>query len=112
MASLGFLNNSESSEDEVVTSIEVKTPEMETYLDSTGTYCLKCRTKTKDIEPVVYQVSSRKKTGGIRDVVKSKCGFCNANKNKFVTVSKVEKQPIVDNVKPKRGRKCKVLDIN
>jgi len=61
------------------------TPEMESHLDKLGTHCLKCGVKTKDIEPVISQVASRKKLGGTRDVVKSKCAYCNTNKNKFVT---------------------------
>jgi len=65
---------------------EVKiTPEMEPHLDTSGTHCLKCGTKTKDIKSVIAQVASRKKLGGTRDAVKSKCAYCNANKNKFVT---------------------------
>jgi len=61
------------------------TPEMEAYLDKLGTHCLKCGSKTKDIESVMSQVASRKKLGGTRNVVKSKCAYCNTNKNKFVT---------------------------
>jgi len=53
----------------------------------------------------------RKKQGGTRDAVKSKCAYCNANKNKFVTKIKesiVEiDEPIVEIVKSKRGRKPK-----
>jgi len=37
------------------------------------------------VESVISQVASRKKLGGTRDVVKSKCAYCNTNKNKFVT---------------------------
>jgi len=61
------------------------TPEMEPHIDKLGTHCLKCGTKTKDVEPVISQVASRNKLGGTRDVVKSKCAYCNTNKNKFVT---------------------------
>jgi len=61
------------------------TPQMEAHLDKLGTHCLKCGTKTKDIESVISQVASRKTLGGTRDVVKSKCAYCNTNKNKFVT---------------------------
>jgi len=61
------------------------TPEMEVHIDKLGTHCLKCGTKTKDIESVIAQVASRKTLGGTRDVVKSKCVYCNTNKNKFVT---------------------------
>jgi len=66
------------------------TPEMEAYIDESGTHCLKCFTKTKDIESVISQVASRKKLGGTRDVVKSKCAYCNTIKNKFVTKSTSE----------------------
>jgi len=91
---------------------EVKiTPEMEPHLDTLGTHCLKCGTKTKDIDSIIAQVASRKKLGGTRDAVKSKCGYCNANKNKFITKIKepiVEiDEPIVEIVKSKRGRKPK-----
>jgi len=59
---------------------EVKiTPEMEAHLDILETHCLKCGTKTKDIESIISQVASRKKLGGTRDVVKSKCAYCNTN---------------------------------
>jgi len=61
------------------------TPEMEAHIDKLGTHCLKCGSKTKDIESVIWQVASRKKSGGTRDIVKSKCAYCNTNKNKFVT---------------------------
>jgi len=61
------------------------TPQMKAHLDKLGTHCLKCETKTKYIESVISQVASRKKVGGTRDVVKSKCAYCNTNKNKFVT---------------------------
>jgi len=85
---------------------------MEPHLDTSGTHCLKCGTKTKDIESVIAQVASRKKLGDTRDAVKSKCGYCNANKNKFVTEIKepiVEiDEPIVEIVKSKRGRKPKL----
>ena len=101
---------------------EIKiTAEMEPHLDITGTHCLKCGTKTKDIESIISQVNSRKKTGGTRDIVKSKCAFCNTNKNKFVTKSKLEPvvevepvivEPIVEVVKPKRGRKPKAVVVN
>jgi len=37
------------------------TPEMETYIDKTGTHCLKCCIKTKDVESVISQVASRNK---------------------------------------------------
>jgi len=60
------------------------TPEMEPYIDKSGTHCLKCSTKTKDVESVISQVASRKKLGGTRDVVKSKCAYCNTNKNKML----------------------------
>jgi len=60
------------------------TPEMEDHLDKLGTHCLKCGTKTKDIESVISQVASQKKLGGTRDVVNSKCAYCNTNKNKCV----------------------------
>jgi len=63
------------------------TPEMEQYIDQSGTHCIKCFTETKDIESVISQVASRKKLGGTRDVVKSKCAYCNTNKNKFMTKS-------------------------
>jgi len=63
------------------------TPKMEQYIDKSGTHCLKCFTKTKDIEWVISQVASRKKLSGTRDVVKSKCAYCITNKNKFVTKS-------------------------
>jgi len=66
------------------------TPEMESHIDKFGTHCLKCGIKTKDIESVMSQVASRKKLGGTRDVVKSKCAYCNTNKNKFVTKSIAE----------------------
>jgi len=46
------------------------TPEMEVHIDKLGTQCLKCGTKTKDVESVILQVASRKKLGGTRDVVK------------------------------------------
>jgi len=36
------------------------TPEMKAHLDKLGTHCLKCGTKTKDIESVISQVASRK----------------------------------------------------
>jgi len=86
---------------------EVKiTPEMELHLDTSGTHCLKCGTKTKDVESVILQVASRKKLGGTRDAVKSKCAYCNANKYKFVTKLKelmVEiDEPILEIVKSKR----------
>jgi len=58
---------------------------MEAHIDKLGTHCLKCGTKTMDIESVLSQVASRNKLGGTRDVVKSKCAYCNTNKNKFVT---------------------------
>jgi len=61
------------------------TPEMEAHIDKSGTHCLKCGTKTKDVESVISQVVSHKKLSGTRDVVKSKCAYCNTNKNKFVT---------------------------
>jgi len=65
---------------------EVKiTPEVEPHLDTSGTHCLKCGSKTKDIESVIVQVASKKTLGGTRDAVKSKCAYGNANKNKFVT---------------------------
>jgi len=91
---------------------EVKiTPEMEPHLDTSGTHCLECGIKTKDIDSIIAQVASRNKFGGTRDVVKSKCAYCNANKNKFVTKIKeavVEvDEPIVEIVKSKRGRKPK-----
>jgi len=77
-----------------------------------GTHCLKCGIKTKDIDSIIAQVTSRKKLGGTRDAVKSKCAYCNANKNKFVTKIKepiVEiDEPIVEIVKSKRGRKPKL----
>jgi len=85
---------------------------MEPHLDVLGTHCLKCGIKTKDIESVIAQVASRKKIGGTRDAFKSKCGYCNANKNKFVTKIKepiVEiDEPIVEIVKSKHGRKTKL----
>jgi len=92
---------------------EVKiTPEMEPHLDRCGTHCLKCGTKTKDIDCIIAQVASRKKLGGTRDAIKSKCAYCNANKNKFVTKIKEtvveENEPIVEIVKSKRGRKPKL----
>jgi len=59
---------------------------MEQYIDKSGTHCLKCFIETKDIESVISQVASRKKLGGTRDVVKSKCAYCNTNENKFVTI--------------------------
>jgi len=95
---------------------EVKiTPEMEPHLDIYGTHCLKCGTKTKDIESVILQVASRKKLGGVRDAVKSKCAYCNANKNKFVTKLKepiVEiDEPVIEIVKSKRGRKPKLAVV-
>jgi len=34
------------------------TPEMEAHLDTSGTHCLKCGTKTKDVESVISQVAS------------------------------------------------------
>jgi len=37
---------------------------MEPHLDTSGTHCLKCGTKTKDIVSVIAQVASRKKLGG------------------------------------------------
>jgi len=58
---------------------------MEAYIDKLGTHSLKCGFKTKDIESVIWQVASRKKLGGTRDVVKYICAYCNTNKNKFVT---------------------------
>jgi len=58
---------------------------MEAHLDKLGTHCLKCGTETNDIESVISQVAPRKKLGGTRDVVKSKCAYCNTNTNKFVT---------------------------
>jgi len=61
------------------------TPDMEAHIDKSGTHCLKCEIKTRDIESIISQVASRKKLGGTRDVVKSKCAYCNTNKNKFVT---------------------------
>jgi len=89
---------------------EVKiTPEMEPHLDTSETHCLKCGIKTKDIDSIIVQVASTKKLGGTRDAVKSKCAYCNANKNKFVT--KIEEpvvevdEPIVEIVKSKRSRK-------
>jgi len=42
---------------------------MEPHLDTLGTHCLKCGTKTKDVESVISQVASRKTLGGTRDVV-------------------------------------------
>jgi len=95
---------------------EVKlTPEMEPHLDISGTHCLKCGTKTKDIESVILQVASRKKLGGTRDAVKSKCAFCDANKNKCVTKLKepiVEiDEPVLEIVKSKRGRKPKLAVV-
>jgi len=61
------------------------TPEMEVHIDESGTHCLKCGTKTKDILSIISQVASHENLGGTRDVVKSKCAYCNTNKNKFVT---------------------------
>jgi len=61
------------------------TPEMENHIDEFGTHCLKGGTKTEDIESIISQVASRKKLGGSRDVVESKCAYCYTNKNKFVT---------------------------
>jgi len=86
---------------------------MEPHLDTSGTHCLKCGTKTKDIDSIIAQVASRKKLGGTRDAVKSKCGYCNANKNKFVTkikepVVEVDER-VVQIVKSKRGRKPKLV---
>jgi len=95
---------------------EVKiTPEMEPHLDTLGTHCLKCWIKTTDIESIMSQVASRKKLGGTKDAVKSKCAFCNANKNKFVTkikepVVEVDK-PVLEIVKSKRGRKRKLTVV-
>jgi len=41
---------------------EVKiTPEMEPHLDISGTHCLKCGIKTKDIDSIISQNASRKK---------------------------------------------------
>jgi len=59
--------------------------EMEPHIDKSGTHCLKCGTKTRDVKSVISKVVSRKKLCGTRDVVKSKCAHCNTNKNKFVT---------------------------
>jgi len=85
---------------------------MEPNLVTSGTHCLKCGIKTKDIESVISQVASRKKLDGVRDAVNSKCAYCNANKNKFVTKIKepiVEvDEPILEIVKSKRGRKPKL----
>jgi len=73
---------------------EVKiTPEMEPHIDTFGTHCLKCEIKTKDIDSIISQVASGKKLGGTTVAVKSKCAFCNANKNKFVTKIK---EPVVE----------------
>jgi len=84
---------------------------MEEHLDKLGTHCLKCGTKTKDVESVISQVASRKKLGGTRDVVKSKCAYCNTDKKKFVTkikepIVEIDEQ-ILEIVKSKRGRKPK-----
>jgi len=89
------------------------TPEMEPHLDTLGTHCLKCGIKSKDIESVIAQVASREKLGGTRDAVKSKCGYCNANKNKCVTKIKEPTikidEPIIKIVKSERGRKPKIV---
>jgi len=42
---------------------------MEAHIDKLGTHCLKCGTKTKDVESVISQVASRKNLGSARDVV-------------------------------------------
>jgi len=90
---MSFLEGDESSADSgIEINIEARkkreikiTPEMETHFDTSGTHCLNCGTKTKDIESIISQVNSSKITGGTRYVVKSECAICNTNKNKFVT---------------------------
>ena len=118
-----FLESSDSSEGEIKEKTRKKkesnvTPEMEQHLDTSGTHCLKCRIKTKDIVSIINQVNSRTKTGGTKDIIKSKCSFCNTNKNRFATKLKTvvepESEPVIITVSPevvlkgKRGRKPKI----
>jgi len=88
---------------------------MERHLDTSGTRYLKCGIKTKDVDSIISQVASRKKLGGTIDAVKSKCAYCNANKNKYVTKIKepvVEvDEPALEIVKSKRGRKPKLAVV-
>jgi len=88
---------------------------MEPHLDTFGTHCLKCGIKIKDIESVISQVASRKNWGGVRDAVKSKSAYCNANKNKFITKIKepvVEvDEPVLEIIKSKRGTKPKLTVV-
>jgi hypothetical protein len=66
------------------------TDEMKPYLDPTGSFCLGCYTKTKNEDPFVQQVPSRRKSGGIRESARGKCEFCKKNKNIFLTLDKTK----------------------
>ena len=63
------------------------TKELEPFLDPTGSLCLHCNVKTKDVDAFIQQSPSRK-PGGVRESTRSKCGYCGAKKNIFLTLDK------------------------